>query len=83
MPKFRRTKNREYRYENRRKVRVSEAEYGLFIGDEKVLVFPRSGKIWRVCEPSENSKIGVAVSPYHLRKLRDLKEWAIENYEGK
>jgi hypothetical protein len=42
-----------------------------------ILRFLKSGKKWRACKPSDNSKIGVAISPYQMEKLRDLKGWAL------
>lgn len=59
---------------------VAPAEYDVRKEGETLARIVKMGDGWRVCEPTERSKIGTAVSPIGLNRFRQVKAWALETF---
>lgn len=79
--KLRRTKNRDYFEEEFKRKVLRPAEYAIYQGEEPQLRIILNGRKWRACQPNENSKIGLAISPIGVDKFREVKKWAFDYLE--
>lgn len=61
---------------------VSHAEYAVVDGDSVLvyLIFNRSA--WVAVERSSPTSFGKPISPINLKRLRDVKKWALEKGVG-
>lgn len=59
---------------------VAPAEYAVTKGGERLALMVKTGDGWRVCKPTEASKLGAAVSPVGLDGFREVKRWALETF---
>jgi hypothetical protein len=78
--RIRRVRDREYDHGAVPPVVVRPAEYAVFRGSEQLARVVRTADGWRVCVASEKSKLGEAVSPVGLNKLKLLRGWAEERW---
>lgn len=62
------------------KEQIAPAEYAVLKGATKLASVVKTGDGWRVCEPTESSRFGAAVSPVGLDEFRRVKMWALERY---
>jgi hypothetical protein len=61
---------------------VSPTEYVVMRGEEVLARIVKGGNGWRATVPTENSKLGYAVSPTNLNKFSRVREWAIKKWGG-
>lgn len=76
--KYRVISTREDGSEERRQ--TAPAEYAVVRGDERLALIVKAGDGWRVCEPSESSRLGLAVSPIGLDTFGMVRRWALQEY---
>ncbi len=60
---------------------TAPAEYAVFKGGEKVASMVKAGDGWRVCQATEGSRFGLAISPVGLDAFMEVKAWAIRNFK--
>lgn len=57
------------------------AEYAVQVNDARVALIIKAQDGWRVCTPTPDSEIGVAISPVGLNTLELVRQWAIDFYK--
>lgn len=80
--KLKRVRNRVYGIdaETGREIVVTPAEYAVFRGAGQLARVVRMKDGWRVCVATAGSKLGEAISPVGLNKLKLLREWVEERW---
>jgi len=59
---------------------VAPAEYAVIKGEERLAVIVKTGDGWRVCQATEASRLGLAISPVGLDNFRRVKAWALGQF---
>jgi hypothetical protein len=84
MIRIKRTRNREYRTENSgggvTSRQFTPSEYAVVDGKQLVARIVFMGEGWRVCQATERSLFGRAVSPVGMNRFKEVREWALLKY---
>jgi hypothetical protein len=77
------TSARQYRDLTESDELIAPAEYAVIASDSRLALIIKAQDGWRICVPTKDSKIGMAISPIDMNAFREVRDWALKYFSRK